>query len=75
MASAVLMGARAGEVLAQPDRAGAIAAWSDAYAMLVAEHADLRRHYIRLEDRWPDSMFWRRRQQPDEAVIRPQWVV
>ncbi|HMN84913.1 MAG TPA: tryptophan 7-halogenase [Bauldia sp.] len=61
LATAVLMGARAGEALAARDRAGAIAAWTDAYAMLVAEHADLKRHYVRQEERWPDTPFWRRR--------------
>ncbi|MCP4383671.1 MAG: NAD(P)/FAD-dependent oxidoreductase [Hyphomicrobiales bacterium] len=74
LASAVLMGARAGEALVQPDRKQAIAAWAAAYAMMVAEHADLRTHYARLEDRWPVSVFWRRRQQPDESLTRPRWV-
>ena len=63
LATAVLMGARAGDAIAHPDRAAAIEAWVEAYAMLVAEHADLRTHYARLEQRWPNSAFWRRRQE------------
>lgn len=71
LATAVTMGARAGDALAHPNRADAIAAWADAYAMLAAEHADLRAHYARLEPRWPDSPFWRRRREPDTAVAGP----
>jgi flavin-dependent dehydrogenase len=62
LSSAVVMGARAGAALAHADRTEALQAWSEAYAMLVAEHADLRRHYARQETRWPSSPFWRRRQ-------------
>ena len=61
LATAVVMGARAGEALAARDRTGALAAWADAYAMIVAEHADLRRHYALQEGRWPDAPFWARR--------------
>jgi flavin-dependent dehydrogenase len=42
IATAVMMGARAGAALARRDRAEAIADWSDGYAMIVAEHASLR---------------------------------
>ena len=72
LATAVLMGSRAGDAIAHSDRATAIEAWAEAYAMLVAEHADLRTHYARLERRWPNSAFWRRRQEPDDAVTRPR---
>jgi len=76
LATAILMGARAADAIAHPDRTDAITAWADAYAMLVAEHADLRTHYARLEPRWPDSIFWRRRREPDAAVMGPPgaWV-
>lgn len=74
LGSAILMGARAGEALAHPGRAEAIAAWGEAYAMLVAEHADLRIHYARLERRWPNAVFWRRRQETADARRRPGWV-
>ncbi len=72
LATAVLMGARAGDAIAHPERSEAIEAWAEAYAMLVAEHADLRTHYARLERRWPGSVFWRRRQEPDDAVMKPR---
>ena len=72
LASAIIMGGGAGDAVAHPDRVSAIEAWAEAYAMLVAEHADLRTHYARLEKRWPDSVFWRRRQEPDDAVTRPR---
>jgi hypothetical protein len=65
------MGSRAGEALAALGRDAAIEAWAEAYAMLVAEHADLRTHYARLETRWPDSLFWRRRQTPGDAIATP----
>jgi flavin-dependent dehydrogenase len=71
LATAVLMGSRAGDALAHPDRERAIEAWVEADAMLVAEHADLRTHYARLETRWPESSFWRRRQDPDRALETP----
>lgn len=73
LASAVLMGARAGDALANLERKMAIEAWVEAYSMLVAEHADLRCHYARLETRWPDSDFWRRRRNPGDGA-EPRWV-
>ncbi|HWA80183.1 MAG TPA: tryptophan 7-halogenase [Acetobacteraceae bacterium] len=63
LASAVLMGAKAGDAIAHPNRDAALAAWAEDYRMLFAEHADLRRYYARLEKRWPHSAFWRRRQE------------
>jgi flavin-dependent dehydrogenase len=71
LAASVLMGSRAGDAIAHPDRERAIAAWAEAYAMLVAEHADLHAHYARLETRWPDSAYWRRRQDPDLTLATP----
>jgi flavin-dependent dehydrogenase len=71
VATAVLMGARAGNAITSPDRQRAVAAWTEAYAMLVAEHADLRTHYARLETRWPDSLFWRRRREQETAFANP----
>ncbi len=71
LASAVLMGSRAGAAIAHSDRERAIEAWVEADAMLVAEHADLRNHYALLETRWPESSFWRRRQDPDRALEAP----
>jgi flavin-dependent dehydrogenase len=71
VATAVLMGSRAGNAIASPDRSRAVEAWTEAYAMLVAEHADLRTYYARLETRWPGSVFWRRRRQPEAAVASP----
>ncbi|MFO1144518.1 MAG: FAD-dependent oxidoreductase [Amaricoccus sp.] len=70
LASAVLMGTRAGEAIAGPDREAEIAAWIEDYTMLAAEHAGLRAHYARLEHRWPESAFWRRRQSPSSIA----WV-
>jgi flavin-dependent dehydrogenase len=72
LASAILMGARAGEALADVDRNSAIDAWAEDYSILIAEHADLRTHYARLEQRWPNADFWRRRQEPDDAVTKPR---
>jgi flavin-dependent dehydrogenase len=72
VASAVLMGGKAGDAIVHPDRSSAIEAWAEAYAMLIAEHADLRTHYARLEKRWPKSPFWRRRQEPDVAIMKPR---
>jgi flavin-dependent dehydrogenase len=63
LATAVIMGSKAGDAIAHSNRAPAVEAWAEAYAMLVAEHADLRAHYARLERRWPDATFWRRRQE------------
>ena len=71
LASAVLMGSRAGGAIAHSDRERAIEAWVEANAMLVAEHADLRTHYALLETRWPSRSFWRRRQDPDRALETP----
>ena len=71
LATAVLMGSRAGCAIAHPDRERAIEAWVEAAAMLVAEHADLRTHYAHLETRWPQSSYWRRRQDPDRARETP----
>jgi flavin-dependent dehydrogenase len=71
LATAVLMGSRAGDAIAHPDRETAIEAWAEADAMLVAEHAVLRTHYARLETRWPESSFWRRRRDPDRALETP----
>ena len=71
LASAVLMGSRAGDAIAHSDRASAIEAWVEVGAMLIAEHADLRTYYARLETRWPESTFWRRRQHPDPALETP----
>jgi len=72
LASAVLMGAKAGDAIAHPNRDGALEAWAEDYRMLFAEHADLRTYYARLERRWPHSAFWRRRQEPDRAPVRPR---
>jgi flavin-dependent dehydrogenase len=78
LASGILMGANAGDAIADPDRQGAVAAWAVDYAMLAAEHDDLRAHYARLETRWPESLFWRRRRGADEAhfghgyMVRPE---
>jgi flavin-dependent dehydrogenase len=74
LASAILMGAKAGEAIAGPNRDGAIAAWAEDYRMLFAEHADLRTYYARLERRWPHAVFWRRRQEPDNTATRPREV-
>jgi flavin-dependent dehydrogenase len=71
LATAVLMGSRAGVAIAHSDCERAIEVWVEAGAMLVAEHADLRTHYAMLETRWPESAFWRRRQYPDRALEAP----
>ncbi len=63
LASAVLMGAKAGDAIARPNRDAAFEAWAEDYRMLFAEHADLRTYYAGLERRWPDSAFWPRRQE------------
>jgi flavin-dependent dehydrogenase len=71
LATAVLMGSRAGDAIARSDPERAIEAWVEVDAMLVAEHADLRTHYARQETRWPESSFWRRRRDPDRALETP----
>jgi flavin-dependent dehydrogenase len=71
LATAILMGSRAGDAIAHPSRDAAIEAWAEAYAMLVAEHADLRTHYARQERRWPDAAFWQRRQETGDLVGVP----
>jgi len=71
LASAILMGAKAGDAIAHPNRDEAIAAWVEDYRMLFAEHADLKTYYARLERRWPHSTFWRRRQEPDNDRTDP----
>ncbi len=70
LASAIVMGAKAGEAIAHPDRGEAFAAWAEEYRMLFAEHSDMRTFYARLERRWPHSAFWQRRHEPDHAAIR-----
>ena len=72
LASAVLMGAKAGEAIAHPNRDEALEAWEEEYRMLFAEHSDLRTYYARLEGRWPNSAFWQHRHEPDDATIRPR---
>ncbi len=63
--SAVLMGARLGQALAEElrgDGTTGIERWESDYLLLLAEHEDQRRQAAQAETRWPTSEFWLRRQ-------------
>lgn len=59
LVSAVLMGARAGRAL---DDATAMEVVERDLHLLRSEHAALQSHYYGLETRWPNELFWHRRQ-------------
>lgn len=59
-----LMGARLAPAITATLATGsrdALPAWESDYRLLLEEHSDLRAYYAAAEQRWPDSLFWRRR--------------
>lgn len=69
ISAAILMGARAGGLVAA-ELAGdtsAFTAWAEDYRTLQGETADLGRHYALMETRWRDAPFWSRRRHPARA--------
>jgi flavin-dependent dehydrogenase len=64
LVTGILMGARAGHIVAtNPTRTrnAVLSDWARDYQMLLEEHLGLRRHYWGAETRWPDSLYWSRR--------------
>ncbi|MFG1272749.1 NAD(P)/FAD-dependent oxidoreductase [Xanthobacter flavus] len=63
ISAAILMGARAGGLVAAAlaGEGAAFAAWAEDYRTLQGETADLGRHYALMETRWRDAPFWSRR--------------
>lgn len=63
ISAAILMGARAGGLVAQAlaGERTAFADWAEDYRTLQGETADLGRHYALMETRWGDAPFWARR--------------
>ena len=61
----MVMAARAGAMLSD-----GLGGWAADYRAVLDEHVALRAEVARAEHRWPESAFWRRRQQDLSPVPR-----
>jgi len=65
LVTGIVMAARAGAMLP-----GDLEGWAADYRAVLDEHTALRAEFARAEHRWPESAFWRRRQQHLSPVPR-----
>ena len=65
LVTGIVMAARAGAMLSD-----GLEGWAADYRAVLDEHIALRAEVARAERRWPDSAFWRRRQQDLSPVPR-----